>query len=106
MASRISVSIVGRTYEIACDEGQEQYVSSLAAEVDRRAGELLRAVGTVGDARLLLMVALLFADENNDLRRRQTFEQNKLDAADAAFASGIEAIARRIEAVAVALERG
>lgn len=119
MASTVAVTIVGRTYELNCDEGQEDYLRSLAADVDERAGELLRLVGQVGDARLLVMVALSMVDEITDLKR--TVDRQALDlaeagsaplspspateSADALLAGGIESLARRIEAIADHLEK-
>lgn len=101
MASTVSLTIVGRSYEISCDDGQEDYLRSMAVEVDRRAGDLLRSVGQVGDARLLVMVALLMADELNDLRRRLSPDgADQAKAAELALAGGIDALTSRIEAIA------
>ncbi|HVI50061.1 MAG TPA: cell division protein ZapA [Candidatus Sulfotelmatobacter sp.] len=116
MAATVAVTIVGRTYELNCDPGQEEYLSSLAAEVDVRATELLRLVGQVGDARLLVMVALSMADEMVDLKRAVDRHAEGLEAvpeaapipsesADSLLAGGIEALARRIEAIAEHLEK-
>jgi cell division protein ZapA len=115
MASTVSVSIVGRAYELNCDPGQEDYLRSLAEDVDHRATELLRLVGQVGDARLLVMVALSMADEMVDLKRTVDRQAEGLeaaaapaipsDSADALLAGGIEALARRIEAIADHLEK-
>ncbi|HIJ63401.1 MAG TPA: cell division protein ZapA [Rhodospirillaceae bacterium] len=106
MASTVSITIVGRSYEISCDDGQEDYLKSLAVEVDRRTGDLLRSVGQVGDARLLVMVALLMADEIGALRRQLAPDGVEVDprAADLALAGGIDALARRIEAIADRLQ--
>lgn len=113
MASTVAVTIVGRTYELKCDPGQEDYLRSLAEGVDRRATELLKLVGQVGDARLLVMVALSMADEIVDLKRAadrwaeggETAAAPSTDGADQMIASGIEALARRIEAIADHLEK-
>lgn len=126
MAATVTVTIVGRSYELACDEGQEHYLRNLAGEVDRRAGDLLRAVGQVGDARLLVMVALSLMDEVNEHRDSHAAELRALaerpvilpepeiirevvhvidEAADAALAEGIDSLARHIEAIAERLER-
>ena len=61
-----SVQINGRNYQIACDEGQEAHLARLGNYVDNRVRELVAAVGQVGDARLLVMVSLLLADELSD----------------------------------------
>lgn len=126
MAVTVNVSIVGRTYELTCDEGQEYYLRSLAGDVDRRAGEMLRTVGQVGDARLLVMVALSMMDEMNELRQRHADEVEELSSrpvilpepeiihevvkvideeADAALAGRIEALAAHVEAIAERLEK-
>lgn len=113
MAASVAVTIVGRTYELNCDPGQEDYLRSLAEDVDRRATELLKLVGQVGDARLLVMVALSMADEMVDLKRTVDRHSEALesqpsapsDSADTLLAGGIEALARRIEAIADHLEK-
>jgi cell division protein ZapA len=105
MTSTVSITIVGRSYEISCDEGQEDYLRSLAAEVDRRAEHLLRSVGQVGDARLLVMVALLMVDEIAELRRAASPPASFDEAADAALADSIDGLARRIDAIADRLEK-
>jgi cell division protein ZapA len=106
MVATVNIMVVGRTYEISCDEGQEDDVRALAAEVDRRASELLRAVGQVGDARLLVMVGLMMADEIAELRRRDGggAAQPAQDDADAALSSKLDALARQINAIADRLE--
>ena len=63
---QVSVQINGRSYQIACDEGQEAHLARLGSYIDNRVRELVAAVGQVGDARLLVMVSLLLADELSD----------------------------------------
>lgn len=70
---------------------------ALARDVDKRATELMRSVGQVGDARLLVMLALLMADEIGDLRRLLGQGDHP---GDVRLAQGIEQMARRIEAMA------
>jgi cell division protein ZapA len=104
MAATVPIMIVGRTYEISCDEGQEETVRTLGAEVDRRAAELLRSVGQAGDSRLIVMVALLLVDELAELRRQ--VDSGASDGpADLAIASSIETLARRVDAIADRLEK-
>jgi len=59
----VNVMVNNRAYTIACDEGEEEHLKALAAEVDAKVRELLGSVGQVGDQRLILMSALLLADE-------------------------------------------
>ncbi len=107
MVATVNIMVVGRTYEISCDEGQEDDVRALAAEVDRRAAELLRAVGQVGDARLLVMVGLMMADEIAELRRRDGGggAAPSQDEVDAALSSRLDVLAQHIDAIADRLEK-
>jgi cell division protein ZapA len=64
--AQVSVRINGRHYQVACEDGQEAHLQKLAAYIDERVSELVRDVGQVGDARLVVMAALLIADELAD----------------------------------------
>jgi len=64
--AQVSVRINGRHYQVACEDGQEAHLQKLAAYIDERVAELVRDVGQVGDARLLVMAGLLIADELAD----------------------------------------
>ena len=64
--AQVSVRINGRHYQVACEDGQEAHLQKLAAYIDDRVSELVRDVGQVGDARLLVMASLLIADELAD----------------------------------------
>jgi cell division protein ZapA len=59
----VNVMVNNRAYTIACDEGEEEHLKQLGAHVDSKVRELLGSVGQVGDQRLMLMAALLVADE-------------------------------------------
>lgn len=61
--AQVDIGINGQSYRIACDDGQEEHVSHLAKYLDHRVGELVESVGQVGEARLLLLAALLVIDE-------------------------------------------
>jgi cell division protein ZapA len=76
MAS-VAVTINGRRYEIACDEGQEAQLSRLGRYVDDRVRQLAAAVGPLGDTRLLVMTSLLLADELSD--KNQELESYKVE---------------------------
>ena len=59
----VNVMVNSRAYTIACDEGEEEHLKELAAHVDAKTREVLSSVGQVGDGRVILMAALLIADE-------------------------------------------
>jgi cell division protein ZapA len=61
----VNVMVNSRAYTIACDDGEEDHLRQLAATVDGKVRELLGSVGNVGTERLLLMAALLIADEHH-----------------------------------------
>ena len=61
----VNVMVNNRAYTIACDDGEEEHLRALAATVDAKTREVLSSVGQVGDTRLLLMAALLIADEHH-----------------------------------------
>lgn len=109
--AQVSVIINGRKYQVACDDGQEAHLSRLADYVDKRVGELVAAVGQVGDARLLVMATLLVADELSDAYAE--LEVLKADgangterlAAEKSLGATMETLARRIVNVAETLEQ-
>jgi cell division protein ZapA len=109
--SQVAVTVNGRPYKIACDDGQEPRIRRLAQYVDARVGEFVKSVGQVGEARLLLLAALVIADELSDANEALQQEQSRAraaeyEAADAedAAAHGIHGIAQRIETLASRLE--
>lgn len=61
--AQVNIRINGRTYEVNCENGQEQHVQRLANSLANAVGELVKQVGQVGDARLLVMAGLVMADE-------------------------------------------
>jgi cell division protein ZapA len=109
--AKVNVSIHGRNYEVACDDGQEAHLSRLGAFVDKRINELLAAVGEVGEARLLVMVSLLLADELSDVyaelevARSSDAGATALLSAEDALSANIEDLADRIEVIAERLEQ-
>jgi cell division protein ZapA len=119
--AQVTVTIQGRAYDLACDDGQEAHLLALAQELDSRARRLSSALGQIGEARLLLLSALLIADELYETRgrlgetERQRAEQNQrlvflerrqteLTAANREAAAGaLEKAAERIDALAARL---
>ena len=65
---QISVTIQNRTYRLSCDDGEEGRLTELAAHVRAKADGLVAEHGRIGDEHLMLMSAILVADELWDLR--------------------------------------
>src|ERR1700761_6370366 len=86
--SQVSVTVNGHPYKIACEDGQEPRIRRLAQYVDARVGEFVRDVGQVGEARLLLLAALVIADELSDaneaLERERSHAENTSNGRDEA----------------------
>jgi cell division protein ZapA len=104
----VNLTINGRVHEVSCEDSQVARVTELGREVDSRAQSLLRQIGNVPDARLLVMVGLMLADELAEVRDQLRATSGDVAAAskgDAELAEGIEALAARIEGIADRLER-
>jgi cell division protein ZapA len=68
--AQVTVSIDGKAYRMACEEGQEGHLEELAAGFDRYVGHLKSQFGEIGDLRLTVMAGIMVMDELNDVRRR------------------------------------
>ena len=105
----VNVMVNNRAYTIACDDGEEEHLKALAAHVDAKAREVLGSVGQVGDARMLLMAALLIADEHHDLASRPAGDKQSLhlraEQAEKAAADALESATKKIEDIAARLAR-
>jgi cell division protein ZapA len=103
--AQVDVTINGRSYRVACEDGQEQRLIELSRYVDEKVGELTRSVGQIGDTRLLVMASLLVADELSDARDALAEQQAPGDGkALDKLAAGLDALAQRMEKIAARLE--
>jgi len=68
--AEVSVTINGRQFRMACEDGQEDHVIELARELDARIEGLRARFGEVGDTRLTVMAALTVADELGEMSAR------------------------------------
>jgi cell division protein ZapA len=115
--AQVSVTINGRVYRMACDDGQEDHLARLARELDARIARLRESFGEIGDTRLTVMAALMVADELTETRRRaKTTEQeieslketrlaigDRIEANERAIAEAIDSAAERMEQLAHSL---
>jgi len=90
--AEVNISINGRVHEISCDNGQEGRVVDLASYIDQRLQQIARSGAAYNDAHLLVLTALVLADELFETRE-------KLSAVSAAPAAA-PAKGRKGEAVA------
>ncbi len=104
--AQVDVSVNGQSYRIACEDGQEDRLVDLAALVDEKVLDLVNQIGQVGSNRLLVMAALIIADELVDLKNEAGSSQERADNSnqqDAVLA--LQEITKRIENIADQVEQ-
>ena len=118
--AHVSVTINGRQYRMACEDGQENHLIWLSGDLDRRLGQLRAQFGEIGDMRLTMMAALTVGDElvETGKRLRRLEEElaslqdaravatERAQATQAAVAAALNSAAERIERVIRGLNRG
>ena len=118
--SDINVVIGGKQYRMACEDGQEERLRQLAQEFEDRISDLRGRFGEIGDARLLVMAALMVSDELLDARKqmsRQSEDHRALQhdrdilrlraqATQTAVADALNSAAERLERMTNALKAG
>jgi len=117
--AHVTVSINGRQYRMACEDGQEDHLNRLAGEFNQRVEQLRGNFGEIGDHRLLVMAALMVSDELNEaLQKIRQLEQDmsgmqetrvaavgRTQLTQAAVVAALNAAAERIERVAKGLNQ-
>jgi cell division protein ZapA len=117
--SHINVTINGRQYRMACEEGQEVRLLKLAENLESRVDQLRGRFGEIGDARLTVMAALTVCDELLDantrihnlekelhtLRDVRVVAVDRAKATQTAVANALNAAAERIERTTQILNR-
>ncbi len=64
---QVEIAIGGRTFEVACQEGEEHFLHSAAAMLNTEATHLSEQIGRMPEARMLLMAGLMLADKTANL---------------------------------------
>ena len=101
--THVNVTINGRQYRMACEDGQEDHLVRLARDLDQRIEQLKGSFGAIGDMRLIVMAALTLGDELSEAARRiRRLEEELTALQDARVASSERAQATQA-AVAAAL---
>ena len=104
MAAMVDLTIAGRTYQVACREGEEESLLAAARMVDAKSREALSGLGTLSEARQFLFASLLLADELME-KNPAAAPPAPPPAPDSALVERAEALATRLESLADALER-
>ena len=102
--AQVTIEVNGRPYQVGCEDGQEAHLMDLAAMIDRLVRQVSQDVGQLGETRLMLMGALLMADELTDAKGRIAALQLDLARLQAdqsrievKAVAALEAAAKRIE---------
>jgi len=112
--AHVSVTINGRQYRMACEDGQENHLTRLAKTIDDRIDELRGKFGQIGDARLIVMAAITVADDLAEMGKQVRKLQDELAAmqdarvvsadrsraTQAALVAAFNSAAERIESIA------
>ena len=115
--SQVSVTINGRQFRMACEDGQEGHLMNLARELDNRIDRLRTKFGEIGDTRLTVMAAITVADELAEagqrikrleeelatLQNTQIAISDRNKVAQAAIAAALSKAAERVENITKAL---
>lgn len=114
---QVTVTIAGKTYRMACGEGEEGHLEGLAASYDAQIEQMRAAFGEIGDLRLHVMAAIAQADELHETKRRvaaleaevatlnsiNASRDERLERIEARLAEGVQMAAERIEELARSL---
>jgi cell division protein ZapA len=102
---QINVDVNGKTYPLACAEGGEDRLKKIAAYVDTKTRDLSGKLGHVAESKLLLMAAILIADELHDALEGQGVEGLMGTITEDDMAAVINELALDVESVAESLAK-
>jgi cell division protein ZapA len=107
--AQLAIEVNGKPYIVGCEDGQEPRLRELAGLIDAQVRQVGRDVGQLGDTRLILMGALMIADELTEARARLATAEGdvsriraELDRTESEVAAMLESAAQRIETIASA----
>lgn len=98
--AQINVKVAGKAYSLACAEGEEDRLHKLAAYIDNKASDLTSKLGHVAESRLILMAAVLIADELHDSLEGKGHDGLMAGISEDDVASMLNDAATEVEAIA------
>jgi cell division protein ZapA len=104
--ANVDIEVAGRHYNVACREGEQEHLQSVAAVVNQRALDATAALGSLSETSQLLYAALLIADDIKEIRAGAGIPDPLPPPPDPAVAQALERLAARMETLADSLERG
>ena len=111
--AQVNLTVNGRIYRMACEDGEENHVLELGVRFDKAISELRAALGEIGDQRLMVMAGILMTDRLDDTERRlrraeqeiRELKEHRLDAAsryeglEGRFVAVLQDAATRLESL-------
>jgi cell division protein ZapA len=101
--AQVTVTIDGKAYRMACEEGQEGHLTDLATRFDRYVGHLKDQFGEIGDLRITVMAGIMIMDEISELTRRVASLEGELTSLRSNRDTVLEATSRTEESIAAAI---
>ncbi len=101
--AQVTVTIDGKAYRMACEEGQEDHLTDLATRFDRYVGHLKDQFGEIGDLRITVMAGIMIMDEISELTRRVASLEGELDSLRSNRDTVLAATSRTEESIAAAI---
>ncbi|MBB3611194.1 cell division protein ZapA [Rhizobium sp. BK602] len=102
--AQVTVTIDGKAYRMACEEGQEAHLTDLATRFDRYVMHLKSQFGEIGDLRLTVMSGIMIMDEVSELTRRVSGLEEELETLRGNRDSALAANARNEETLATVID--
>jgi cell division protein ZapA len=103
--AQVTLRINGYAYTLGCQDGEEKHLEAMGAEVSNRIDGVRAAAGPSGEARMLVMAALMMADDIFELRRKlQEAEAAVAPKPDPKLGRKLNRMAKRAEEIAEGLE--
>ena len=101
--AQVMVTIDGKAYRMACEEGQEGHLTELAEGFDRYVGPLKTQFGEIGDLRLTVMAGIMVMDELSEVTRRLKAIESEVATLRDGRESVMAEVSKGEETIAVAL---
>ena len=101
--AQVMVTIDGKAYRMACEEGQEGHLTELAEGFDRYVGHLKTQFGEIGDLRLTVMAGIMVMDELSEVTRRLKAIESEVATLRDGRESVMAEVSKGEETIAVAL---
>jgi cell division protein ZapA len=102
--AHVTVTIDGKQFRMACEDGQEAHLESLAQHIDGRIKMMRESFGEIGDLRLTMMAALMVCDELFEERRKGVELRACVEADKSARVQVAESVSQRDLAIAHAID--